>query len=257
MISLNNLLISLFLLFLLSCENVNYNKYISNKDFFKTTNINNNKAISQYNYNFTYAASEKYEINSDLDDFVVHHKSLPIPSVLKLANPNNLNEYEIVRNIFINSDSDLFEISESLKDKLLLNSNIYVEYLKLESKNLKNVELSKKTSAIDLSVNEIITEEILDKPTEISGKLEINDEKISKITSLNSEGDKTMFIYVDTYAKYSDAKIKTNKIISLNITISSENDSFEVLAGPFRTIDIDERLGFLLNNGFNNAKIYR
>lgn len=257
MTNLNNSILTLLLLVLFSCENANYNKYISDKDFFKTTSAVNNKAISQYNYEFTYSGSEKYKINSVLDDFTVYHKSLPIPSVLKLSNPNNLGEYETVRNVFIDSDSNLFEISNFLKEKLLLNSDIHVVYLKSESKNLRSVELSKKTSAVDLNTNEIITEEIIDKPIEISGKLEINEDKLAKISSLNSEGENTMFIYVDTYTNYSDARIKTNKIISLDLTISSENGSFEVLAGPFRSIHVDERLGFLLNNGFSNAKIYR
>jgi hypothetical protein len=156
-INLNNSVIILFLLTLLSCENANYNKYISDKDFFKTTSTKNNKVISQYNYDFTYSGSEKYEINENLEDFVVYHKSLPIPSVLKIFNPNNLSEYETVKNVFIDSGSNFFEISKVLKNKLSLNSDVYVEYLKDESKNLRSVELSKETSVVDLNTNEIIT----------------------------------------------------------------------------------------------------
>ena len=257
MINLNNSFIILFLLTLLSCENANYNKYISDKDFFKTTSIKNNKVISQYNYDFTYSGSEKYEINENLEDFVVYHKSLPIPSVLKIFNPNNLSEYETVRNVFIDSGSNFFEISKVLKSKLSLNSDVYVEYLKDESKNLRSVELSKEISVVDLNTNEIITEEILDRPIEISEKLEINNDKLVKINSLSREGKTTLFIYIDSYSDYSEARLKTNKIRSLDLTISSQNGSFEVLAGPFLSIDVDERIGFLLNNGFNNAKIYR
>ena len=123
MINLNNSFIILFLLTLLSCENANYNKYISDKDFFKTTSTKNNKVISQYNYDFTYSGSEKYEINENLEDFVVYHKSLPIPSVLKIFNPNNLSEYETVRNVFIDSGSSFFEISKVLKSKSINNKS--------------------------------------------------------------------------------------------------------------------------------------
>ena len=121
----------------------------------------------------------------------------------------------------------------------------------------RSVELSKETSVVDLNINEIITEEILEKPIEISEKLQINEKKLSKISTLTDEGESAIFIFVGKYPDYPDARIKTNKIRNLDLTISSENGSFEVLAGPFKSIDVDERLAFLLNNGFNNAKIYR
>jgi hypothetical protein len=256
-INLNNLTITLFLLILFSCENANYDKYTSDKEFFKTTSIKKNKAISQYNYDFSYSGSEKFQINSELEGFVVYHKSLPIPSVLRISNPNDMNNYEVVRNIFIDSSLNNLELSNILAEKLSLKSNVYIEYLRDESKNLRSVELSKETSVVDLNINEIITEEILEKPMEISEKLQINEKKLSKISTLTDEGESAIFIFVGKYPDYPDARIKTNKIRNLDLTISSENGSFEVLAGTFKSIDVDERLAFLLNNGFNNAKIYR
>lgn len=257
MINLNKLIIILFLLTFISCENANYNKYTSDKEFFKTTSFKNNKAISQYNYDFSYSGSEQFQVNTELEGFVVYHKSLPIPSVLRISNPNDINNYEFVRNIFIDSSSNNLELSNILVEKLSLKSDVYIKYLRDESKNLRSVELSKETSVVDLNINEIITEEILDKPIEISEKLEINEKKLSKMTSLAEDGVSVMFIFIGKYPNYSEARIKTNKIRNLDLTISSENGSFEVLAGPFKSIDVDERLGFLLNNGFNNAKIYR
>tara|TARA_B100000767_G_C19742125_1_gene526711 strand:- start:544 stop:1317 length:774 start_codon:yes stop_codon:yes gene_type:complete len=256
-INLNKLFILLFLLIFISCENANYNKYTSDKEFFKTTSLKNNKAISQYNYNFSYSGSENFQINSKLEGFVVYHKSLPIPAVLRISNPNDIDNYEVVRNVFIETSSKNLELSGILIEKLSLKSDVYIEYLRDESKNLRTVELSKETSVIDLNSNEIITEEILDKPIEISEKLEINEKKLSKISSLTEDGELVIFVFVGKYPNYSDARLDTNKIRNLDLTISSENGSFEVLAGPFRSIDVDERLAFLLNNGFNNAKIYR
>ena len=242
---------------LFSCENANYDKYTSDKDFFKTTSLKKNKAISQYNYDFFFFFSEKFEINSELEGFFVYHKSLPIPSVLRISNPNDVDNYEVVRNVFIENNSKYLVISNTLKKKLLLYDDIFVEYLKDESKNLRSVELSKETSIVRIDTNEIIIEEITDKQTEISEKLAINEDKFSKIKSSKFDVTHDLFIFIDIYPNYSDARIKTNKIRNLDLTISSENGSFQVLAGPFSPIDVDERLGFLLNNGFSNAEIFR
>ena len=117
MINLNKLIIILFLLTFISCENANYNKYISDKEFFKTTSLKKNKAISQYNYDFSYSGSEQFQVNTELEGFVVYHKSLPIPSVLRISNPNDINNYEFVRNIFIDSSSNNLELSNILVEK--------------------------------------------------------------------------------------------------------------------------------------------
>ena len=253
MTNLNKLIILLIPLFIFSCKNASYNEYISDKEFFKTANSTTQKSISQYNYDFNYSASEKFEINNNLLESSIFHKNLPIPSVLKVYNPKNLKEFLIVRNVFTDSLSQKTEISNYVYENLGLDSSIFIEYLQNESKNLKSVELSKEKSVVQLDNNEILTEEILDSPSEVSEKMEINTKKLNKMAS----SDGSYFIFVDKYLEYKDARIETNKIRNLNLTISSENGSFEVLAGPFPTYDVDETLSFLLNNGFNNAKIYR
>ena len=240
-------------LFLLSCENTNYDKYTSDKEFFKDSNDLEKKFISQYNYDFNYMASENFKINNQLTGFNVYHKSLPIPSVLKLYNPNNLNEFKIVRNIKINSNLKELELSTSIVDFLSLKSDVYIEYLKNESENLKSVELSKEKSVVSIDSFNITAEEILDRPSIVSKKMQINTEKLKK--NENSNGG--IFIFISNYKNYEEAKLKTNKIKNLKLTISSESDSFQVLAGPFTTYDVDETLSFLLNNGFINAKIHR
>ncbi|MBT6755073.1 MAG: hypothetical protein HOA86_03540, partial [Gammaproteobacteria bacterium] len=133
MINLNKLIIILFLLTFISCENANYNKYISDKEFFKTTSLKKNKAISQYNYDFSYSGSEQFQVNTELEGFVVYHKSLPIPSVLRISNPNDMDNYEVVRNIYIDSSISNLELSNILAEKLSLKSDVYIEYLRDES----------------------------------------------------------------------------------------------------------------------------
>lgn len=254
--NLNKLIILLFSLVLFSCESSNINKYISDKDFFKTTNAKENISISKFNYNLDYARSEKFEINKQLEVFTVNHKALPFPSVLKVANPLNLNNFQIVRNVKISSTSQSkkIEISEELAGILDLKSSIYIEYLEKESNTLKSVELSKVTSIVKISNNEIITEEIISKPTQMSEKLNINSEKLNKINVNKLSGN--FFIHVDDYSNYNVARLSTNKIRSFSLTISSEGGFYQVLAGPFDPNNVDETLSFLLNNGYNNAKIY-
>ena len=57
----------------------------------------------------------------------ISHKALPIPSVVRVYNPNDLNFYLVVRNIKSKNKKRL-AISPDLENILQVDTNVYIEY---------------------------------------------------------------------------------------------------------------------------------
>ena len=87
----------------------------------------------------------------------ISHKLLPIPSVVKVANPNNLKSYLIVRNSYSDENKRLL-VSSEIVELLDVNSNIYIEFLKEESLILRKVDESKELSKVKLDYKTILFE---------------------------------------------------------------------------------------------------
>ena len=98
MISLNNLIKLLFLLFFVSCTVAdNSKKILVEKSIEKDTGYFKKRDIqisSIDEYDIDFKVSEKFYVSNDLSGMSISHISLPIPSVVKVANPNNLKSFK-------------------------------------------------------------------------------------------------------------------------------------------------------------------
>ena len=81
---------------------------------------------------------EKFIVDERIIGNNIHHKNLPIPSVIKLSDPSDLDNYVIVRNIELDTENRL-SLSQDIINKISINSKVYLEYLKDESIILRNV----------------------------------------------------------------------------------------------------------------------
>ena len=54
-------------------------------------------------YEIELTVSEKFYITNDIKGINISHKLLPIPSVVKVSNPNDLSNYLIARNVKTNN----------------------------------------------------------------------------------------------------------------------------------------------------------
>ena len=254
MINLNNYIKILFLLFLSSCtitsvetaKNKNIAKDISSQEYFKKTDVNISP-LDDYDIEFT--VLEKFVFDERINGNNIHHSNLPIPSVIKLSDPKNLNNSIIVRNIKLETENRL-SMSKDIIDQLSLNTNVYLEFLKDESIILRNVVDSKEESKIKMDDTEISFENLDEDQTEISEKLDY--EKIKSLEIKNSEKINT--ILVNIYENIKTAKLKTNKIKNLGLLYEENDEGVMVFAGPFPNNDIDLKLDFLIKNGYINAK---
>lgn len=249
MITLNNIIKILFLLILFSCTKSN-NIFIDEKDYFKKSS----SSISpKEDYNIDFYKSESFVINSQLKGNNIVHNSLPIPSVVKLYNPDDVTLSIVARNIEGEVGQFNLAISPDIAKFLNVNSKVYVEYLKNESITLVSVVSSQETSIVKLENSDISFESLDDKPTELSTELDIENIKAIQ-ESPKSNGN---LIFVDKYNDLNMAKIYTNKIRNFPLIFENSKDKIEVYAGPFKNNDIDLKLDFLIKNGYSNAKINR
>ena len=159
MINLNSYYKILFLLILSSCtvtsidtvDDIKKEEEVTTQDYFKKSDV----IISPLDdYNIELSVLEKYVTDARIEGNNIHHSNLPIPSVVRLSDPNNLDNSIIVRNIKLDTENRL-SLSQEIIDKLSINTKIYLEYLKEESIILRNVVDSKEESKIKMDDTEI------------------------------------------------------------------------------------------------------
>ena len=247
----------MILIFLSSCTvttsdiKTDKKKILSTKDesYFQKSNINISPLVD---YETKLFVSEKFYVEDKLKGYQVSHKSLPIPSVVKISNPENLKNYLIARNINSNNNDSRFSVSSEIVSKLQVKTNIYIEYLKEESINLRKVEDSKEESKIKMDSTIISTATLEDEQSGVSSKLDY-----SKIENLEAKIDKYRnMLLIDQFNDLNSAKLKTNRIKNLGLIIEEIDNKILVFAGPFNDNNINLKLDFLIKNGYINAKIY-
>ena len=255
MISLNNLIKLLFLLIFISCTVTdNSKKILVEKSIDKDTGYFKKRDIqisSIDEYDIDFKVSEKFYVSKDLSGMSISHISLPIPSVVKVANPNNLKSFFIVRNISTDKNKRLM-VSSEIVELLNVNSNIYLEYLKEESLNLRKVDESKELSKVKLDSTSISFETLDDEQDGLSS--ELNYEKIEELERKKRKYEG--LILINKYDSLVSAKLETNKIKSLGLFFEDMEEKIAVFSGPFKNNDINLKLDFLIRNGYLDAKIY-
>ena len=254
MINLNSYYKILFLLILSSCtvtsidtvDDVKIEEEVTTQDYFKKSDV----IVSPLDdYNTELSVLEKFVIDPRIEGNNIHHSNLPIPSVVRLSDPDNLDTSIIVRNIELDTENRL-SLSQEIIDKISINTKVYLEYLKDESLILRNVVDSKEESKIKIDDTEISFEKLDQDQTEISEKLDY--EKIKTLDIKNSKKQNT--ILVEIYKDINLAKLKTNKIKNLGLFYEENEEWVKVFAGPFLKSDINLKLDFLIKNGYLNAK---
>ena len=151
---------------------------------------------------------------------------------------------------------DRLSLSKEIISQLSLNSDVYLEYLKEESKILRDVVDSKEESKIKMDDTEIAFEQLDQDQTEISEKLDYE-----KIKSLNTQNIKKInTILIDTYDNTRMAKLRTNKIKNLGLYYEENDQGVMVFAGPFNPLSAswtgdDTRCGHVCSSSLCRVSI--
>ena len=130
MINLNSYYKILFLLILSSCtvtsidtvDDLKKEEEVTTQDYFKKSDV----IISPLDdYNIELSVLEKFVTDARIEGNNIHHSNLPIPSVVRLSDPNNLDNSIVVRNIKLDTDNRL-SISQEIIDKISINTKVYL-----------------------------------------------------------------------------------------------------------------------------------
>ena len=111
---------------------------VATQEYFKKSEV----IISPLDdYNIELNVMEKFVIDERIKGNNIHHSNLPIPSVVKLSDPSNLDNNIIVRNIKLSTENRL-SLSQEIIDKI---NNILLENKKLKNENLSFLSKAKES----------------------------------------------------------------------------------------------------------------
>ena len=241
----------------------------------KPYEINGIKYIPQENYfyNQTGLASyydkelhNKKTINNELNkvtELFARHKTLPIPSVVKLTNLEN-GLYLIVRvNDRMYNNSLIIEVSRKTAQLLRFYKSkfarVRVEILSEPSKQLKRVVqtmnnpdfittiTSAPTEIVNISDLDENIETDIDLNTSIDQPIELGFEEIPK---------NNLYLIIGSFKSYSNIQKFIKDINqSHKYTTQKNTDDYSVNIGPLTNEDADKLFQFLVSKGYNDLNI--
>ena len=261
-----------------------------NTKFIKEDQINNNsifyyigdpyfiegvKYIPEENYNYseigisTFYGKELHNIktiNNDINkvtELLGRHKTLPIPSMVKITNLDNglsINIKIIDRH---NDNTSLIQVSRKVaqllgfyKDKV---ATVRVDILSDSSKQWKNVTLSLNEPEFDKTISSAPTETV--SITEIDTSISLEDENNSnknKPIELLSEEVTEFDLYLKVFNLENYEIIK--KLIfdyksNLKYTSEKNENQFDLIIGPIDKKQINKLVSYFISKGYKETKI--
>ena len=258
--------------------------------FIKEDQINNNsifyyigdpyfiegvKYIPEENYNYseigisTFYGKELHNIktiNNDINkvtELLGRHKTLPIPSMVKITNLDNglsINIKIIDRH---NDNTSLIQVSRKVaqllgfyKDKV---ATVRVDILSDSSKQWKNVTLSLNEPEFDKTISSAPTEIV--SITEIDTSISLDDENNynkNKPIELLSEEVTEFDLYLKVFNLENYEIIK--KLIfdyksNLKYTSEKNGNQFDLIIGPIDKKQINKLVSYFISKGYKETKI--
>ena len=190
------------------------------------------------------------------------HKTLPIPSVVKLTNLENGLSVNIKINDRHNDNLSIIQVSRKVAQLLRFYktgfARVNIEILSDPSKQLKIVTESMTLSDFNTTIESAPTESVI--ITDLKQDVDSNKKKtnildepielnIEEITSNN------LFIKSNNFSSYDNAKIFATKFIDNKYTIQNEGSSYSVIFGPLENNEANKLFSSLIDKGYNSTEI--
>ncbi len=229
--------------------------------------------VENYSYNenglATFYGKElhnKKTINNEhnkVTELFGRHKTLPIPSVVKLTNLENGLSLIVKINDRHYDNKSIIQVSRKVAQLLRFYKSgiarVNVEILADPSKQLKIVTQSmndpKFNETLQSAPTEIVTVSELDNSNEVIQNNEIFIEKPIELGFENVEKNE-LFIKIDDFNSYSEAKLEHDKLNQkYKTTIQNDNSNYSIIFGPMTNEEADNLFQFLLSKGYNNPLI--
>ena len=227
-----------------------------------------------YSYNETGLASfygstlhGKRTINNEYNkvtELLARHKTLPLPSVVKITNlENGLSVVVRVNDRGPQNNTRIIQVSRKVSQLLRFykqkTARVRVEILTDPSKQLKIVTKSMNNPDFNTTMSSAPTEKVtiidLDNSLEDESKInsiyeqpiEVGFEKVSKTE---------LFVKISGFKSYQEAQNINNQINEdLKVTMQKDEEGYNVLFGPMLELEADNLFQILVSKGYNNTEI--
>lgn len=226
-----------------------------------------------YNYNekglATYYGKDlhnKRTVNNELNkvtELLARHKTLPLPSVVKITNLEN-GLFLIIRvNDRNHNNTSIIQVSRKVAQLLRFYktgiARVKVEIIADASKQLKIVTKSMNDSDFNITLDSSPTETVfisdLGETVYDSNNLDKNIEQPIEL-GFEEISENDLLVKIKGFNSYEDVQ---NMIQFLNnnykTTIQNDGNSYSAIFGPLNNIEANNLVQFLISKGYKNAEI--
>ena len=204
-------------------------------------------------------------INNDYNkvtELLGRHKTLPIPSMVKLTNLDNGLSINIKIVDRHNDNTTLIQVSRKVaqllgfyKDKI---ATVRVDILSDASKQWKNVSMSLNEPDFDKTLSSAPTDIVSISNIDNINLIEEEDKDISEPIKLNSEevNDFELYLKVLNFENYDVIKkIVDNFDGNYNYTTEKNGFKYDIIIGPMDKNEINNLVSYFISKGYKETKI--
>ena len=204
--------------------------------------------------------------NNDLNkvtELLGRHKTLPLPSIIKITNLENGLSLIIKINDRHDDNASLIQVSRKVSQLLRFYKNkiarVKVEVLSDPSKQTKIVLETMNQDDFNKTIDSAPTESVsISDLDEVTIKKKISDRKIEQPIELMLEdvSNQDLFVKVYGFESYNETKNIIDLLnIKFNITTQNEGESYSVIIGPIENIDANKLVSSFISKGYKNTEI--
>ena len=228
--------------------------------------------IEEYNYNkiglATFYGKElhnKRTLNNDLNkvtELLARHKTLPLPSVVKITNLDNGLTLIVKINDRHNDNSSLIQVSRKTAQLLKFYKNkiakVRVEVLSDSSKQLKIVTQSMSDPLFDSTIEAAPTIGVSISNMNEGNNMNSNIKNIEIPVEIGLEKieNKDLYLKIYNFNSYNSAKLLISELSILHkFSTQNEGDSYSLIIGPLENIDANKLVLSFISKGYKKTEI--
>ena len=208
----------------------------------------------------------KKTLNNDFNkvtELLGRHKTLPLPSIVKITNLDNGLYLTIKINDRHNENSSLIQVSRKTAQILRFYKNkiakVRIEVLSEPSKQMKKVTQSMIeptfNNTIDSAPTESVTISNLDNNTTISKNFNYNNQPIE--IGLAEIENKKLYLKIYGFTSYDNAKnIITDLKLQYKFNSQNEGSNYSVIIGPLDNLEANNLVLSFISKGYKKTEFF-
>ena len=225
-----------------------------------------------YNYNKVGLASfynkELHNIKTINNDYnrvtelLARHKTLPIPSIVKVTNLENGLSLIIKINDRHNDNSSIIQVSRKSAQLLKFYKNkiasVRVEILADPSKQMKVVTKSMNDPSFSKTINSAPTESVSITDINIDDKKNNESQNISPIEiGFSKVGNEKMYLKIYDFESYEKAKSVYSKLnLMYKFTTQNDQGSYSLIVGPLNNTEANNLVLSFISRGYKKTEFF-